>query len=128
MVEIITESEWVVLPFAFSDIVPVRGRHLIPLAFVLSLFASLVVPAPLSMAVPVAYAAVNLIASAQIAIRKRRPSYLILVPITFLSLHVAYGLGSAWGLLQLIGHKSHHLARMLKHGWRTASAYVKEIP
>ncbi len=96
---------WAVLPFAFSDIVPVRPRHLIPLAFVVSLAASTILPFPWSIAIASAYAAVNLLASAQIAIALRRPSYLALLPVAFASLHLAYGLGSAWGLIQLILHK-----------------------
>jgi glycosyltransferase involved in cell wall biosynthesis len=93
---------WAVLPFAFSDIVPVRLRHLVPLAFVASLAASTILPFPWSIAVLAAYAAVNLAASIQIAIAHRRASLLALLPIAFLSLHLAYGLGSAWGSAQLI--------------------------
>jgi glycosyltransferase involved in cell wall biosynthesis len=96
---------WAVLPFAFSDIVPVRLRHLIPLAFVTSLAASAILPFPLSIAVPAAYAAVNLAASIQIAIAHRRATFLALLPVAFLSLHLAYGLGSAWGAVRLLANK-----------------------
>jgi succinoglycan biosynthesis protein ExoA len=96
---------WAVLPFAFSDIVPVRPRHLIPLAFVASLALSAILPFPWSIAVPAAYAAVNLAASIRIAIANRRVTYLALLPIAFLSLHLAYGLGSAWGAVQLLASK-----------------------
>jgi succinoglycan biosynthesis protein ExoA len=100
-----SNGRWAVLPFAFSSIVPVRLRHLIPLLFVTSLAASTLVPFPWSVAVGAAYAAANLAASAEVAIAKRRASYLALMPVTFLSLHLAYGLGSAWGCVELIAHK-----------------------
>jgi len=96
---------WAVLPFAFSDIVPVRLRHLIPLAFVTSLAGSAILPCPLSIAVPATYAAANITASIRIAIANRRVTYLALLPVTFLSLHLAYGLGSVWGAVQLLTNK-----------------------
>ncbi|HTB15128.1 MAG TPA: glycosyltransferase family 2 protein [Bryobacteraceae bacterium] len=95
---------WAVLPFAFSVIVPVRPRHLIPLAFVLSLAASAIFPFPWSIAVLSAYAALNFAASIQAAIVHRRWSYIGLMPIAFANLHLAYGIGSAWGATQLAPH------------------------
>ena len=95
---------WAVLPFAFSEIVPVRLRHLIPLAFVAALALSPILPFPWSIAVPFAYALVNLAASIHAAIAHRRLDYLILMPVAFASLHLLYGLGSAWGCIQLIRH------------------------
>jgi glycosyltransferase involved in cell wall biosynthesis len=93
---------WAVLPFARSDIVPVRARHLVPLAFVAALAGSLVLPFPWLIAIPAAYAALCLAASARVALDRRQTTYLALMPIVFLSLHLAYGLGSAWGCLQLV--------------------------
>jgi len=48
---------WAVLPFAFSSIVPVRLRHLIPLALVTALALSPLLPFPWSLGVAVGYAA-----------------------------------------------------------------------
>ena len=96
---------WAVLPFAFSDIVSVRARHLIPLAFVTSLAVSIALPFPWSIAAAAAYAAANLAASAHIAITRRGSIYLALMPIAFLSLHLAYGLGSVWGFIKLAAQK-----------------------
>jgi hypothetical protein len=93
---------WAVLPFARSEIVPVRARHLVPLAFVAALAGSLVLPLPWLIAVPAAYAALCLAASARVALDRRQMTYLALMPVVFLSLHLAYGLGSAWGCLQLV--------------------------
>jgi glycosyltransferase involved in cell wall biosynthesis len=113
---------WALLPFAFSDIVPVRPRHLIPLAFVLALVASSVLPFPWSITVLSAYMAVNLAASIESALANRRASYVALMPIAFAGLHVPYGLGSAWGSVQLIAHKLH-----LKHSAAPA-LNVRKIP
>jgi cellulose synthase/poly-beta-1,6-N-acetylglucosamine synthase-like glycosyltransferase len=96
---------WAVLPFAFSDIVPVRPRHLVPLAFVMALTISAALPVPSALAVPVAYASFNLAISAGLAIRRRRPGYLALLPVAFAALHLAYGLGSAWGTVQLLARR-----------------------
>jgi succinoglycan biosynthesis protein ExoA len=96
---------WAVLPFAFCAIVPVRWRHLIPLAFVTSLLVSTLLPLPWSIAVAAAYTAANLAASLAVAVSKRRAAYLVLMPIVFLSLHLSYGFGSAWGCVQLVGMK-----------------------
>jgi succinoglycan biosynthesis protein ExoA len=92
---------WAVLPFALSDIVPVRPRHLIPLAFVISLALSPLLPFPSSIAAASAYALLNLAASTQIAHAQRRFRYPALLPLAFAALHLAYGLGSAWGAIQL---------------------------
>ncbi len=93
---------WAVLPFALSDIVPVRWRHLIPLAFVVSLALSASLPFPWSIAIASAYLLSNFAASVQIALSKRRLRYLALLPVAFASLHLAYGLGSAWGAVRLL--------------------------
>jgi len=103
---------WAVLPFALSDIAPVRARHLIPLAFVISLAVSLLLlPFPWSIAVASAYAVANLAASAGVAIARRRAVYLALMPVAFASLHLAYGLGSAWGFIELAVRKPRAVAR-----------------
>ncbi len=96
---------WAVLPFALSSIFPIRARHLVPLAFVTALLPSLLLPFPWSTALIAVYAAANLAASAQIALVQRRADYLVLMPIAFASLHVAYGLGSGWGCLKLAANK-----------------------
>jgi hypothetical protein len=107
---------WAVLPFGVSDIVPVRARHLIPLAFVMALGISALLPFPFSIAAGGAYAAVNIGASLQIAISRRSIVYLVLTPVAFACLHLGYGLGSAWGAIQLLTRKrrSHQLAPAMR--------------
>jgi succinoglycan biosynthesis protein ExoA len=94
---------WAVLPFRASPIVPVRARHLIPLAFVSSLIASLALPFPWSIAIASAYLLANLTASVGVTV-SRHPSNPALLPIAFLTLHLGYGLGSAWGCVLLAAH------------------------
>lgn len=96
---------WAVLPFAFSEIIPVRPRHFVPLLFVSFLALSLLLPFPWSIAAPAVYAVVNVAISLEIALARREPVYLALMPFTFLSLHLAYGLGSAWGCVKLAALK-----------------------
>lgn len=97
---------WSILPAAYTGSLPVRVRHLIPLAFVTALLGggllALLTGAgwlPLVPGLP--YALVNLAASLQAALRRARPSFLLLLPIAFAGLHIAYGLGSLWGVVRL---------------------------
>lgn len=96
---------WAVLPFAYAPGIPVRWRHLVPLALVGALGISLLVSRKLPW-LPVAaigpYFAVNSAVSVMTAWKARRPSLALLLPIAYASLHFPYGLGSLWGTLRLI--------------------------
>lgn len=131
-----TNGVWAIRPFAASEIVPVRLRHLVPLGFVLALAAALAIPAaplellplgavwlatmpfePFSFAAPplaleklriwpllllaCCYLAAAVAASTQLAWRARNARLAFVLPAVFASLHLAYGLGSLWGLLQV---------------------------
>ncbi len=100
-------GEWAILPFAHSAVIPVSLRHLIPLLFVMALAAGAALLPwtgwPLAV-IAGAYAAANLAASAGLAARLGRPSYMVRMPIVFLSLHLGYGAGSVSGLVRLAGH------------------------
>jgi succinoglycan biosynthesis protein ExoA len=94
---------WAVLPFAYSRGIPVRWRHLTPLAFVSALLLSaLLIPKLpwLFAAIFAPYLAASLAVSAASAWELRRASLLILQPIAFWSLHLPYGAGSLWGALR----------------------------
>ena len=101
---------WAILPFVYSEVVPVRLRHLVPLAFMLGLFGSaalaLVSPVGLWLLLGIggAYGVANLAASAQVALREKDIRYFPLMPVVFASLHLGYGLGSLWGLLKALAN------------------------
>jgi len=99
-------GEWAILPFVYSDVVPVRARHLIPGLFALLLIATVVMlpwsPWPLA-AVGGSYLMANLAVSASIAWRGRRPLAAVLLPVVFGALHLGYGLGSLWGVILAAG-------------------------
>jgi len=118
-----TNGVWAIRPFAESEIVPVCPRHLVPLAFVLVLAMTLAVwcaplgalsPQPRSfgamsralqglgsgplLLLASCYLAAALAAAARLAWRCRDARLVLVLPAIFLGLHLAYGLGSLWGL------------------------------
>jgi glycosyltransferase involved in cell wall biosynthesis len=144
-----TNGVWAIRPFAASEIVPVRPRHLVPLGLVLALSGALAIwlapvdvltLGPLFKAVsfgpvsfgpatfgpvsfgPVSfgallpalegfrswpvlllvscYLAAALVAATQLAWRARNSRLWIVLPAVFVSLHLAYGLGSLWGVFE----------------------------
>ena len=90
---------WAVLPFAYSPGFPVRWRHLVPLAFVVSLCIASVARCPGLVLGP--YLAISSIASAHAAWKLKRALLFPRLPIAFAALHFAYGAGSLWGALQI---------------------------
>ncbi len=104
---------WAVVPFARSHVVPVSWRHLVPLVFVTTLLSSAIL-SPLSGAARVlglvvlgAYLLTAAVVSAQIARRESEPRLLPLMPVVFAALHVSYGLGSLWGVIQILTGRVH---------------------
>ncbi|MEI9814899.1 MAG: glycosyltransferase family 2 protein [Acidobacteriota bacterium] len=102
-----TNGVWAILPFLYSHVTPVSLRHLIPLLFALSVSVAVVLAAArpavglwFLAAIMVPYAVVCLAAAVEIAVRRRKPLLLPLVPFVFLGLHLSYGFGSCWGLLR----------------------------
>jgi len=97
---------WAVLPFAYSEGMPVGLRHLVPMAFVGFLLvggvAALATPVqwPLLLVIA-AYAAASLAAAVQIAVKRRDWRFALAMPVVFASLHVSYGLGSMWGAVRV---------------------------
>jgi succinoglycan biosynthesis protein ExoA len=94
---------WAIVPFAHSERMPVAWRHLVPLAFVLSVAASAAAAGPwrpaaaMLAAILFAYGAATAAATVHVAWRARRPLYLLTMPVAFASLHFTYGIASVWG-------------------------------
>lgn len=105
---------WAIYPIKFTNYLPVKLRHLVPLIFVSGLIITFV----LSFSIPVSlwlfllvvfsYLLINIYFSSKIAIREKDFGYLFIMPVIFVSLHVTYGLGSLWGLLNVIVSKQFH--------------------
>ena len=99
---------WVLLPLNHVPNFPVSVRHVVPLCFVLSVAAgavlSFVIPVGLRVLAPEigSYALLNTYVSLRIAVRERDPRYALVLPLIFLSLHLAYGLGSIVGLARIV--------------------------
>jgi glycosyltransferase involved in cell wall biosynthesis len=99
---------WAVLPFAFTDVMPISWRHIVPLLFVASLGGALA----LSFLIPIcqwvfggmvaAYLMGSLLVSTRIAKAEGNWSYLFSLPAIFAVLHLTYGLGSLWGLCRTL--------------------------
>jgi len=99
---------WAILPLKYTSIMPVSWRHLVPLVFVSSLLV-LGVLSTFSQAffwlflfITGLYISSSIYYSTQISVKKRSLTYLLIMPLTFASLHVSYGLGSVWGVLNVI--------------------------
>lgn len=95
-----SNGRWAILPARFQAGVVVSARHLVPLfctvvALILAALSPFVPGAPLVLATLVGVYAVLIAGlSLHIAWRRRRPSLVGLLPVAFVTLHGAYGLGS----------------------------------
>jgi glycosyltransferase involved in cell wall biosynthesis len=117
---------WAILPFRFSDVVPVSFRHLVPMFFVgfLSLtgllgiwFHSLGLASTFVFA---SYAVATLLVSAAIAIEQRDARLMAVVPIVFWLLHLTYGLGSLWAGIRSVD-------ALWRHATRTVSRRIHAV-
>ncbi len=100
---------WAIYPIALTDHFPISLRHLIPLAFILSLGATICLSVVFKfsliifLAIIILYIIVSFIFSIKAAGNKYH--YTLFLPFIFLSLHLTYGIGSLWGVLKLIYKK-----------------------
>jgi len=98
---------WVTYPLKFGRVL-FSWRHLVPLAFVLSLIGLTALSVFsliflwLLLGIVGLYLLINIYFSIQIAFREKDWKYLFVMPIIFAALHLIYGLGSIWGLIKLI--------------------------
>ncbi|MEW6556116.1 MAG: glycosyltransferase [Elusimicrobiota bacterium] len=103
---------WAIYPMKFTEHIPVRLRHFIPLVFVASLFGSLILSffstvfIYLFLIIILAYILANLYFSAKIAIQEKNFRYFLVLPIIFAALHIAYGFGSIVGLGKVLVSKN----------------------
>ena len=99
---------WAILPFRYSEVVPVSFRHLVPMLFVGMLLTlgvlGMLVPAAaiVALAILVAYTAVTVLVSIVIAVEQRDPRLILVMPVVFWSLHLTYGFGSLWAAVRSV--------------------------
>ena len=89
------DGMWAILPFRFTRTCPIRLRHTIPLFFVLAL---LVAPKWIG----AAYLSLNLGISFFLSAREKNWRFAPLLPVVYGGSHLAYGLGSWWGVVRLL--------------------------
>lgn len=98
---------WSILPFAYSEAVPIRWRHLLPLAFIVTV---LVLAAAglwfrlsclFLVAVMLVYGALSIGCSIQLGVRYKHAAFVFMMPLVFAVRHFAYGFGSLCGLFKL---------------------------
>jgi glycosyltransferase involved in cell wall biosynthesis len=104
------DGVWSILAFAYSDVMPVCLRHLVPPAFAIAIVLSLLLALlgvrfwPL-LAVGGTYAVASAAASAGVALQKRDFRYFMTMPLVFGLLHLGRGLGSTWGIVRLANER-----------------------
>lgn len=99
-------GRWAILPFCYSEVVPVSPRHLVPFFFACSLIvltvASLTIPdAWLALAgLTAIYSMAAVFAAVSIGHRSGHYQAAALAPFIFAGLHLSYGFGSVIGMFQ----------------------------
>ncbi|MFC1491392.1 glycosyltransferase family 2 protein [Nitrospinota bacterium] len=102
---------WTIRPFLHSTVIPVSMRHLVPLFFMLAIIGTIGFSLTekfsfwIFLFIVGIYGGVNLLVSIQVALKERDFRFLVAMPGIFGSLHVVYGLGSLWGLTQILWGK-----------------------
>ena len=102
---------WVLLPLNHGSNVSFSLRHIVPLCFVLSLTAGTLLAFVSLLGrwlvglVAASYLVVSAYVSLRLAVRERDPRLVFVLPIIFLSLHLAYAVGSVVGLGRVAGNR-----------------------
>jgi GT2 family glycosyltransferase len=100
-------GRWAILPFRYSNIIPVSLRHVAPLEFVLALISiftlSLFLPFFwwVFLLITASYLLTNLLFSTIITVKEKDLRYALMMPMVFLLLHIPYGAGSLFGVIGL---------------------------
>lgn len=121
-----TDGIWSILPLAYSNVVPVRPRHLAPLVFIATMIAFATLsfwsrPARLALIIECsAYAAATVACSFQLSRSQKHMSFLFTMPFVFAIRHFAYGIGSLCGAGMLLTNRS-FFGSLLRFASRTRS-------
>lgn len=126
---------WAILPFKYTNIMPVSLRHLVPLTFVLSLVGTLGLWSLLSLVgssgflgllsslclwlfflIVGVYLLTNIYFSSKITLKEKNFKHLLIMPIIFATLHIGYGLGSVLGFAKCV---------ISKQSWKNLKSILK---
>ncbi len=117
---------WAILPFAYSEVLPVRLRHLVPAAFTSAITLLLILgiwlePLRFLLAAMMGtYVVADLVSSIQITWRKRDFRHACLLPIVFGIRHFAYGFGSLCAAMKLACNREFVLNTLWRAKFRPA--------
>ncbi len=120
---------WAIMPFAYSDVMPVGWRHLVPMVFVGVIAASAAAAIRFHSALWVtaatlgAYLALSFLVALRTAIKQRNWKLVFVMPLVFGLLHVPYGLGSMMAALKISFSKRCHRLLLLPLQRRTVQRY-----
>jgi glycosyltransferase involved in cell wall biosynthesis len=110
-----TNGVWAILPFRYSDIVPISVRHMVPMFFVIGILLTAIIGFvahglwwPFFLLLT-AYFALALVATVLIARRERDLRVVAFLPLVFTILHLSYGLGSLWGATRSVRPLAKHI-------------------
>jgi len=111
---------WAIIPFKYTNVIPVKWRHLVPLTFILSLIATLGLWSLSGswgmfgfIFIGGAYSLCNIFYSFKITLKEKDFRYLLIMPAIFASLHLVYGMGSLWGSIKILVVLPHIWKRLL---------------
>jgi glycosyltransferase involved in cell wall biosynthesis len=100
---------WAIYPIALSDKMPVSLRHLVPLAFIITIVVLLLGSIKWFFCIKILSVCLILyiLASLYFIITSINKKYYLIpfLPVLFFILHVTYGLGSLWGAIRAILYK-----------------------
>jgi glycosyltransferase involved in cell wall biosynthesis len=129
------DGMWAILPFAHSKVVPVRLRHLaaffaLTILLLLSSAAFWLAAARIALLIAMlAYTITSLGFSAKIASKNRDPRCFFMLSLVFTIRHLAYGLGSLCGAIQLIARFAlsslFQTRELFKKSFRTARVRIE---
>jgi len=110
LVHTVDDGFWAVCPLKYGSRI-YYWRHLVPLVFVSSLIGSGALAGFCSffswsfLVISGAYALANIGSSIHIAMKEKSFKYVLAVPLAFGARHIAYGLGSLYGLVKVLTAK-----------------------
>ena len=123
-----TNGVWAILPFRYSEIVPVSARHLVPMVFVVGILTTALFGAlphgswwPFGLLLG-AYAVFLLAGTIAIAREQRDFRLAMLSPLVIAILHLTYGAGSVWGALRSLPSLAGHFLGLRSRGVKLREA------